>query len=142
MENKKIGTFIKRKRIDAKMTQEELANKLYVSCKTISRWEMGRGTPSVEILEPLARILGVSIAEILSGEDKVKDIDILIKELKNKKKKRIINLILGIIICLFFCGLEFVLYIFGVDSKCAYIIIGIFIILLLIIDIANYFWHK
>ena len=142
MENKKIGAFIKRKRIDAKMAQEELANKICVSGKTISKWETGKGIPSVEMLELLSRILGVSIAEILSGEDRVKDIDVLIKELKNKNKKRIINLILGIIICLFFCGLEVILYISGVDAKYAYIIIGIFIILLLIIDIVNYFWHK
>lgn len=139
MDSKKIGTFIQEKRMDAKMTQEELANKLYVSNKTISKWETGKGIPSVEMLEPLARILGVTIAEILSGEDNIKDVDVLIKELKNKKKKRIINLILGIIICLFLCALEVILYASGVEEKYAYIIIGIFIVCLLVIDIANYF---
>lgn len=139
MDSKKIETFIQEKRMDAKMTQEELASKLYVSNKTVSKWETGKGIPSVEMLEPLARILGVTIAEILSGEDEVKDVDVLIKELKNKKKKRIINLILGIIICLFLCTLEVILYVSGVEEKYAYIIIGVFIICLFIIDIANYF---
>lgn len=139
MDSKKIGAFIQEKRLDAKMTQEELASKLYVSNKTISKWETGKGIPSVEMLEPLARILSVTIAEILSGEDKVKDVDFLIKELKNKKKKRIINLILGIIICLFLCVLEVILYASGVEEKYAYVIIGIFILCLFIIDIANYF---
>lgn len=139
MDSKKIGAFIQEKRLDAKMTQEELASKLYVSNKTISKWETGKGIPSVEMLEPLARILGVTIAEILSGEDNIKDVDVLIKELKNKKKKRIINLILGIIICLFLCALEVILYASGVEEKYAYIIIGIFIVCLLVIDIDNYF---
>lgn len=139
MDSKKIGAFIQEKRLDAKMTQEELASKLYVSNKTISKWETGKGIPSVEMLEPLARILGVTIAEILSGEDNIKDVDVLIKELKNKKKKRIINLTLGIIICLFLCALEVVLYASGVEEKYAYIIIGIFIVCLLVIDIDNYF---
>lgn len=139
MDSKKIGAFIQEKRLDAKMTQEELASKLYVSNKTISKWETGKGIPSVEMLEPLARILGVTIAEILSGEDNIKDVDVLIKELKNKKKKRIINLTLGIIICLFLCALEVVLYASSVEEKYAYIIIGIFIVCLLVIDIDNYF---
>lgn len=138
MDSKRIGTFIAKKRTDAKMTQEELASKLYVSNKTISKWETGKGIPSVEMLEPLSRILGVTIAEILSGEDQVKDVDVLIKELKNKKKKRVINLIFGIILCLFLCTLEVILYASGVEEKYAYIIIGVFIICLFIVDIANY----
>lgn len=142
MNRKKIGGFIQEKRTDAKMTQEELASKIKVTNKTLSKWETGKEIPYVEKLEPLARILGVTIAEILSGEDKVKDVDFLIKELKNKKKKRIINLILGIIICLILCSLETILYFLGVEAKIAYIIIGVFIIFLLILDIASYFNHK
>lgn len=138
MDSKKIGAFIKEKRMDAKMTQEELASKLNVSNKTISKWERGLGIPNVDMLEPLSRILGVTIAEILSGENQVKDVDMLIKELKKKKQKRIINLILGIIICLFLCGLEVILYVCGVKENYAYVIIGIFIVSLFIVDIANY----
>lgn len=142
MDNKKIGAFIKEKRVGAKMTQEELAKKLKTTDKMISKWETGKGMPSVEKLEPLARILGVSIAEILSGEDNVKDIDVLVKELNNKKKKRIINLVLGIFICLVLCMLEVILYASGVDAKYAYIIMGIFIFCLFLFDIAYYFWNK
>ena len=142
MDSKKIGAFIEEKRVGAKMTQDELANKLKVTNKTIERWETGKETPSVEKLEPLSRLLGVSIAELLSGEDKVTELDVLIKELQNKKKKRIINLILGIVICLFLCSLEVILYIMGVEAKYAYIIIGVVIVLLLVLDIINYFKHK
>jgi len=142
MDSKKIGEFIKNKRIEQKMTQEELANKIYVSNKTISKWETGKGIPSVDMLEPLSRVLGVTIAEILSGEKPAKDMDLLLVELKNKKRKRIINLVGGIFGCLFLCFLEVVLYASGIDSKFGYLIMGGVIICFLIFDIANYFINK
>ncbi|MBQ8514733.1 MAG: helix-turn-helix domain-containing protein [Ruminococcus sp.] len=49
-------------------TQRTLAEKLSVSDKTISKWETGRGLPDITLLEPLARALHVSVAELLSGE--------------------------------------------------------------------------
>ena len=142
MDSKKIGAFIAEKRIEARMTQEELANKIHVSNKTISKWETGRGIPSVEMLEPLSRFLGVSIAEILSGEKPAKEMDLLLKELENKKRKRIINLVVGIFICLFLCMLEVILYASGIDSKYGYIIMALVVIVLLVADIVNYFMNK
>ena len=63
------GAVIRRLRERKKMTQEELAEKLYVSGKAVSKWETGRGYPDITLLEPLARALGLSVTELLSGED-------------------------------------------------------------------------
>ena len=63
------GTMIKRLREGKRMTQYELAGKLGVSDKTVSKWETGRGYPDISLIEPLAETLGVSIIELFSGED-------------------------------------------------------------------------
>ena len=61
------GAVIKKLREDSHMTQTELAGKLAVSDKAISRWETGRGYPDITLLEPLASALGISLIELLSG---------------------------------------------------------------------------
>ncbi|MDO4493175.1 MAG: helix-turn-helix domain-containing protein [Clostridia bacterium] len=63
------GAMIKKLREERKMTQPELAAKLFVSEKTVSKWETGRGYPDIRTLEPLAAALGVSLVELMSGED-------------------------------------------------------------------------
>ena len=63
------GTVIRRLREEKGMTQEALAEKLYVSGKAVSKWETGKGFPDISLLEPLARALGISVIELLSGED-------------------------------------------------------------------------
>ena len=62
------GITIKTLREKQNMTQLQLAEKLCVSDKTISKWETGRGFPDISLLEPLAKILKVSVPELLSGE--------------------------------------------------------------------------
>lgn len=62
------GITIKMLREKRNMTQSQLAEKLYVSDKTISKWETGKGLPDISFLEPLANILQVSLPELLSGE--------------------------------------------------------------------------
>ena len=69
MEKEKIGKYIKQKRTEAGMTQQQLADKIQVTEKAVSRWETGRGIPDISLLEPLARELHVSITELLRGED-------------------------------------------------------------------------
>ena len=49
------------------LTQEELAEKIHVGGKAVSKWETGQGFPDVSLLEPLSAALGVSVAELLSG---------------------------------------------------------------------------
>ena len=72
MDLKKIADFIKKRRKEIGLTQEELANKLYVTEKAISRWETGRGTPDISLLISLSKELKVDISEILNGEFKSK----------------------------------------------------------------------
>lgn len=62
------GTTIRSLREAAGMTQAELAGKLSVSDKTISKWENARGLPDITLIEPLANALGISVIELLSGE--------------------------------------------------------------------------
>ena len=61
------GAIIKELREKKQLTQAELAEKLYVSDKTVSKWENGNGYPDISLLEPIAKIFDVSITELLSG---------------------------------------------------------------------------
>ncbi|MBR3620988.1 MAG: helix-turn-helix domain-containing protein [Clostridia bacterium] len=63
------GAVIRKLRESKKMTQEELAEKIFVSGKAVSKWETGQGFPDISLLEPLAQALGISVIELLSGED-------------------------------------------------------------------------
>ena len=69
MNYKEIGLFISKKRKELNMTQKELANKLNVTDKAVSKWERGLGCPDISILEVLSNILGVSILELLKGRN-------------------------------------------------------------------------
>lgn len=62
------GKAIKELREKRQITQKELADQIGVSDKTISKWETNRGLPDIGIMEELARALGVSIAELLTGD--------------------------------------------------------------------------
>ena len=61
------GAVIKELREKHHMTQAELAEKLCVSDKTISKWETAKGYPDISLLEPIAKVFGVSVAELISG---------------------------------------------------------------------------
>ena len=63
------GGMIRGLREKRKMTQEELAAKLFVSGKAVSKWETGQGLPDITLLEPLAAALGISVIELMSGEN-------------------------------------------------------------------------
>ena len=65
------GAMIKRLREARRITQQQLAEKMHVSDKAVSRWETGRGYPDITLVEPLAAALGVSVIELFSGEDVV-----------------------------------------------------------------------
>ena len=69
MDNYVTGAVIRRLREAKRMTQEELAQTLFVSSKAVSKWETGQGFPDISLLEPLAGALGISVIELLSGED-------------------------------------------------------------------------
>ena len=62
------GPAIKRFREARKLTQAQLAEKVGVSDKAVSKWETGKGLPDISLVEPLAKSLGVSILELMNGE--------------------------------------------------------------------------
>ena len=62
------GTTIKQLREVRNMTQGALAEKIGVSSKTISKWETGKGLPDIGLLQPLAQALGISVIELMNGE--------------------------------------------------------------------------
>ena len=70
MDTQKIGKFLKTLRNGKNMTQEELAEYIHVSARTVSRWETGANLPDIAILIELADFYGVDIREILDGERK------------------------------------------------------------------------
>ena len=87
MNQEKIGRFIAELRKEKKMTQIDLANKLGITDRAISKWENGRGMPDLSLLTPLCELLDVSINELLSGARLDK------KDYQEKLEENIINTI-------------------------------------------------
>lgn len=111
MDLNKISNFIKEKRKELNLTQEELAEKLFVTEKAVSRWETGRGTPDISLLIPLSKALKVEISEILNGEENKKnknDIEKLI-EYNELTKKSKFNFKIKLIILLYVLSILFFL---------------------------------
>ena len=61
------GTTIKTLREGRNLTQAELAERIGVSSKTVSKWETAKGLPDVSLLQPLAQALGISVMELMDG---------------------------------------------------------------------------
>lgn len=68
MDHQKTGLFISALRREKGWTQKELAERLGVTDKAVSRWETGKGLPDVSLLRPLSEALGVTVNELLAGE--------------------------------------------------------------------------
>ena len=68
MDNEKMGRFIALRRKAAGMTQRDLAAKLHITDKAVSKWERGLSSPDIGLLPQLADILGVSVSDLLKGE--------------------------------------------------------------------------
>lgn len=105
MEQKKTGQYIMQKRKEKNMTQEELAEKLAVSNKTVSKWETGKSMPDYSVVEELCKVLGISVGELLNGEDEVtgkteeKQLLALLEKLQVVEKHK--HILYGIILVLF-----------------------------------------
>ena len=69
-----IGKYIAKKRKEKNLTQAQLAERLNVSNKTISKWENGNCMPDYSVIEILCRELDISISELMDGEDAKKEI--------------------------------------------------------------------
>ena len=77
------GAVIKELREKYHLTQAELAQKLNVSDKTVSKWETAKGYPDISLLEPIAKVFGVSVTELLSG-NAVRNVNISANMLRSK----------------------------------------------------------
>lgn len=88
MDQEKVGSFIKKLRIDNNLTQLELAEKLGVTYQAVSKWENGKNVPDIATLKEISKLFNIDIDEIISGEIKN----------KNKKKNTRLVLVLSIII--------------------------------------------
>ena len=62
------GAAVKQLREKRNLTQAELADRIGVSAKTVSKWETAKGLPDVSLLEPLAKALNISVIELMNGE--------------------------------------------------------------------------
>ena len=69
MDTKAVGRLIAQRRKALGLSQAELAERLHVTDKAVSKWETGRGMPAIDSLEPLAEVLGLSVSELLSGRE-------------------------------------------------------------------------
>ena len=118
MKQQKTGEFLKRLRKEKGLTQEQLAERFYISSRTISRWETGSNMPDVSILIELADFYDVDIREIIDGERKSEIMDKETKEtlLKvaeyanegyRKSQAKVLVFALGICIALILCTLLF-----------------------------------
>lgn len=96
MDLMKIGNFIAEKRKQKELTQQELADMLHLSNRTISKWECGKGIPDSAIMVELCRVLGISVNELLAGEQLSNDnyktkaeenVIALIQEPENRQRK-------------------------------------------------------
>lgn len=121
MDYKKIGEFITAERKAKKLTQQKLAEKIFVSEKTISKWEKGNGIPDTNTLPKLCEVFGITINELLNGEriptenytTKAEEKILELQKAKEESDKRLlqIEIVLGILsIISFFIILSTCLY--------------------------------
>lgn len=88
MDQKRIGSFLREPRKERGITQENLAEKLNVSSRTISRWETGSNMPDISLLIEIADFFAVSIPEIINGERKSEKMN---EEVKKWQKNYLIT---------------------------------------------------
>ena len=106
MNQEKTGKFIAELRKENNMTQIELANKLGITDRAVSKWENGRGLPDVSLFEPLCKEFNISVNELLKGE-KIKETDAehlsaetmisYNKYIKRKEKQNILLILLTVL---------------------------------------------
>lgn len=78
MDQEKVGKFIKEIRVKNNLTQKEFAEKLGVTFQAVSKWENGKNIPDISLLKEISRMFNVDINEILEGEKKQKNKNILL----------------------------------------------------------------
>ena len=112
MDQRKIGALLRDLRKEKGITQEELAEKMMVSNRTVSRWETGSNLPDIEILIELSDYYNVDLREILDGEKKgennmdkdLKETVIKVADYKDEEKKKFLKFINIVLIIAFILG--------------------------------------
>ena len=84
MDQVKIGAFLKRLRKEKNFTQEQLAEQLGVSNRTVSRWETGSNMPDISLLVEIAEFYNISVAELIDGERRNEDMNEEVREVADK----------------------------------------------------------
>ena len=158
MDATKIGLFIAEKRKLKNLTQQDLADKLHLSNRTISKWECGKGIPDSAIMMELCEALDISVNELLLGENisneeyKVKadkNIIALMNKPKNMYKKIIVSVLGGLLseiilvvfllVCIYANVMNGTNVYDFLDMPAALIVIGATGVLLLVTGLAKYF---
>ena len=121
MNQERIGKFISERRKDLKLKQKDLADKLHISEKTISKWECGKGLPEVSLMQPLCKELNITVNELLNGESDNKEEKAIVEYVKYEKKKsnKKVAIITVIAILLITFILSTVIYFFNSYNKIA-----------------------
>lgn len=122
----KIGKFISSKRKEKNITQSELAEKLYITDRAVSKWENGVCLPDAGTMPELCELLGITINDLFSGEvvdmknnEKVLEDNLLeMARLKEEKDKQLLELevVIGIISSVTFLILIFIASFFDMSS--------------------------
>ena len=86
MNQEKIGKFIRELRVKNEMTQQEVAEKIGVTDRAISKWENGRGMPDITLLIPLSEELGITVIELLNREKVYNENNVIVNLIKRENK--------------------------------------------------------
>ena len=154
MDKERFGAFIAEKRKALNMTQKELADRLMVSDKAVSKWERGLSFPDIMLIEPLAHILSVSLTELMEGSEKMneekyskEEVDEIIKktmkvgseEKKLEHSMRLSERIIAAVCLTLVVALEIViLYMVGINWEIA--ATHLFTVVGLTLAFGIYFW--
>jgi len=141
MDQIEIGKFIAEERKAKKYTQRELADKLGISDKTISKWERGNGFPEVSLLLPLCNELEITVNELLSGK-RLREVDYqkkaeenmvnLVKEAQESKKKIVLSALVACLVILAAVPLFVMAGAFDMEAWLRMILMGIGMVIVII----------
>ena len=154
MDKDRFGAFIAEKRKALNMTQKELADRLMISDKAVSKWERGLSFPDITLIEPLAHILSVSLTELMEGRNKTmeekytkEEVDEIIKktvdagkdESEKENSMRLSERITAAVVTTFVVVLEIViLFMVGINWEIASI--HLFTVVGISLGFGIYFW--
>lgn len=137
MDQIKIGKFISECRKKQKLTQAELAEKLNITDRAVSKWETGRSLPDASIMLELCDILNVNVNDLLNGEvidmnkyDETKEqvlLDMVKQKEENDKKLLMLEIVIGVLSTIILLSFCFVAYLVQMKEwlKILLIVVGL-----------------